>query len=151
MKQIYKTSPIENLMTKTDFYYQFRMCIFRTNFFGIRLTICSTISNFLFWRYLRLCPFVDCIGNIIWSKIIFIVIFFYREVLCVVLSFICFEYYHFLYASSFPCIYFKFVSVKVYEVVLLRFDSPHHIEDFCLLKENKKILSFTPFFIPFKT
>ncbi len=74
----------------------------------------------------------------------------YVEVLCVVFFFISFEYYNFLYASSFPCIYFKFVSVKVYEVVLLRFDNPLSVEDFCLPKDNKKILSSTPLFYSFQ-
>ncbi len=68
-EKIYEISSIENLIAKTDFYYQFRMCIFKTNFFGIRLIICSIVSSFLFWRYLRLFPFVDYITNI--SRVIF--------------------------------------------------------------------------------
>jgi hypothetical protein len=109
-EKIYEISSIENLIAKTDFYYQFRMCIFKTNFFGIRLTICSIVSSFLFWRYLKLFPFVDYITNISRVNFFLIVILLYVEVLFVVLSSECFEYYNFLYASSFPCIYFWFVS-----------------------------------------
>ncbi len=151
LKQIYRISSIKNLITKTDFYYQFRMCIFRSNFFGIRFTTCFTVSNFLFWRYLRLCPFVDCIGNIFYNKIIFLLLYFCRQKFYVQFFPACvLSIMIVLYASSFPCIYFRFFFVRINEVVLLRFDSSLCVEIFCLPKENKKILSSTPLFYSFQ-
>lgn len=49
----------KTLLPKIDFYYQFWLCISRTDFLGIRVTSCSIVFLLLSWRYLRLCPFVD--------------------------------------------------------------------------------------------
>jgi hypothetical protein len=64
---------------------------------------------------------------------------------------VCFDFFDFLYASFLPCIFAPSLFIKkVYEVVLWRFNNPHCVEGFCLLKENKKILSFAPLFYSFQ-
>jgi hypothetical protein len=48
--------------------------------------------RFFFWgRYLRFCPFVDCIGEYFFKSIFFFVIFLYRKFICVIfLSYVSF-------------------------------------------------------------
>jgi len=82
------------------------MCIFKTDFLGIRLTASSIVFDFFFWKYVRLCPFVEYMGEFFWSKIIFFLSYFCTyKLLCVVFSLVCFESSDFLYASFFPCIF----------------------------------------------
>jgi hypothetical protein len=68
--------------------------------------------------------------------------------MCNVISFVCLEYFDFLYVSILPYMFALglFLS-KVYEVVLLRFDIPFCVEVFCLLKES---LFYAPLFYSFQ-
>jgi len=69
--------------------------------------------------------------------------------MCNVISFVCLEYFDFLYVSVLPYMFALglFLS-KVYEVVLLRFDIPCCVEVFVYLRRVYFMLLYS---IPFKT
>ncbi len=53
----------KNLFTETNLYYRFSLCIFMTNFFGIKLIAYSTIFYFFLGGTDLFFSFVDYIGE----------------------------------------------------------------------------------------
>jgi hypothetical protein len=103
---------LKTFLLKPIFTTGFRLCIFKTDFLGIRLTSCSTVLNFLSWRYLRFYPFVDCTKEFFCSKFFFSCHTFVRRILCVVFSFCMFGVF-WLFVCKYYSLHFCFRFVYV--------------------------------------
>jgi len=56
------------------------------------------VPSFFFWgRYLRFCPFVDCIGKYFFKSIFFLTIFLYKKFICVI--FLLYVYFGFIFVE----------------------------------------------------
>ncbi len=126
-----KFSLLKTLLSKLVLTTSLNWVIFRTNFLGIGLIANSIVFFFLevqkvhyLWGLYR--------GIFYGINYLFPTIVLYVEVLCVVFSLYVVSILSCCMQSFIPFICFKFVSIKYYEVVLLKFDSPLHVEVFLL-------------------
>jgi hypothetical protein len=100
---------LKTLLSKLIFTTNLDWVIFKTIFFGIRLTTYSTISNFLSWRYLRFYTMEECTrGIFFWVKLTFSYQTFVRRLLCVI----------FLICEYFCPLYARFSSLYLLQVCL---------------------------------